>query len=85
MQWEYLDYSGPHPRDDNANRGIVLVVGYLPGMKVDAIPFFHSKRVSFISLTQRGYATQQARVNIYLILIFFLIFKFFSLFLQFFI
>ncbi|XP_061376503.1 F-box/LRR-repeat protein At5g63520-like [Gastrolobium bilobum] len=47
-QWEYFDYSCPHPRESNvfgnANQGIVLIVGYLPGLKVEAVPFFHPKR-----------------------------------------
>lgn len=50
VKWDYFDYQGPHPREANgfsdANRGIVLVVGYVPGLKVDAIPLIHPKSVS---------------------------------------
>lgn len=49
VQWEYFDYNCPHPGESspirNLNEGIVLVVGYIPGMKVEAVPFFHPKQM----------------------------------------
>ncbi|KAK7302297.1 hypothetical protein RJT34_13183 [Clitoria ternatea] len=54
VQWDYFDYKGPHPREYNSygneNKGIVLVVGYLPGVKVDAIPLIHSKKEPEITM-----------------------------------
>ncbi|KAI9079772.1 hypothetical protein K1719_038393 [Acacia pycnantha] len=45
VKWDYFDYSGNHPRlrsvYSNTNKGVVLVLGFVPGLKVDAIPLFH--------------------------------------------
>ncbi|XP_028765131.1 F-box/LRR-repeat protein At5g63520-like, partial [Neltuma alba] len=54
VKWDYFDYEGPHPREANGfsdvNRGMVLVVGYVPGLKVDAIPLIHPKNDPGISM-----------------------------------
>ncbi|XP_054806337.1 F-box/LRR-repeat protein At5g63520-like [Prosopis cineraria] len=54
VKWDYFDYQGPHPREANGfsdfNRGIVLVVGYVPGLKVDAIPLIHPKNNPVINM-----------------------------------
>ncbi|XP_028765199.1 F-box/LRR-repeat protein At5g63520-like [Neltuma alba] len=54
VKWDYFDYQGPHPREANGfsdvSRGMVLVVGYVPGLKVDAIPLIHPKNDSGISM-----------------------------------
>lgn len=50
VKWEYMpDENDPHCQEynwfSNVNRGIVLVVGYLPGLRVCAIPLLRSKKV----------------------------------------
>ncbi|XP_028766153.1 F-box/LRR-repeat protein At5g63520-like [Neltuma alba] len=48
VKWEYFDYSGDHPREcnvyGNINKGVVLVLGFVPGLKVDAIPLFRPRQ-----------------------------------------
>lgn len=55
MKWEVVyedDDSEFHNHEynfvDNLNRGIVLVVGFVPGLKTETIPLLRSKQVSFL-------------------------------------
>lgn len=49
MKWELIDEDETdfHGYNllDNINRGIVLVVGFVPGLKVEAIPLLRPKNV----------------------------------------
>lgn len=48
IQWEITEEEYPSHsfiQPPNTNRAIVLTVGYLPGLKVDAIPMLHSNEV----------------------------------------
>lgn len=53
MKWELFDEDETDFHDynihDNLNRGIVLVVGFVPGLKVETIPLLRpiNVRVSF--------------------------------------
>ena len=50
VKWEYFDYSANHPRESNVysnrNQGILLVLGFVPGLKIDAVPLFHPHKVA---------------------------------------
>ena len=48
VKWDYNEFIGD-PRNNNSlcnmNQGILLVLGFVPGLKVDAIPLFHPHQV----------------------------------------
>ena len=63
MKWELGDEDGPNCEEyntvSNLNRGIVLVVGFVPGLKVAAVPLIRPKKVCKFSLIWYNDMTMQ--------------------------
>lgn len=47
VQWQFIENDEDHPDHVNENHGVLLTVGFLPGLKVSLIPLLSKTRVTF--------------------------------------
>lgn len=49
VQWEFIENDEARLNHGNENRGVLLTVGFLPGLKVSLIPLLSKTQVTFYS------------------------------------